>query len=89
MANYPIVGVGLEGDPEVAGKYDPNAVPKFEAPRIDKEIAAEFKARFSEALAPVLAIAREAVAAEFNVGINFGRDAYGRLTLEAGLTKHF
>jgi len=96
MANYPEVGyqeadMSACGPPHKEGQPTPMQfqAPKFQAPRIDKEMAAAIKVRLNEALIPVAIIVREAVSAEFNVALNFGRDAYGRVTLEAALTKHF
>jgi hypothetical protein len=62
---------------------------KLTTVRGDREIAEDLKRRLIAALEPVLAISNEAVAQEFNVALNYGRDQYGRLTLTPVLMRQF
>ena len=55
----------------------------------DRDVANDLHRRFRQALVPVRDLVDEALQTKFNVNFVFGRDPYGKLTLETKLTRDF
>jgi hypothetical protein len=67
---------------------DPN-VRLLTTSRTEKDVALDLKARLVEALAPVLALCREANGSGLDVHLPFSRDNFGVLQLIPVVSKHY
>lgn len=79
MASYPSDLERLKGAQNVAAN---NLIAALVPNKPDKEIADELRKKFFEALQPVAALIVEAESNGFEVGFQFGKDAFGKAQIQ-------
>ena len=60
----------------------PNEVKSLKSVKGDKEIATELRKKFFEALGPVAELIAEAESMGFEVGFQFGKNAFGKAQIQ-------